>query len=146
MLSSTYFQHSFQHTLWFSTLFEIFNTFTTFPKIFNKCYSVQHMLKFSTCFFHLFSTCITVFSTCWNFQHTFQHSFQHALQFSTCAEIFNMLFSTCFQRFSTHIMVFNTWWNFQHTFLTCFQHISNIKIWNIYSQFVAKPIQKTVKS
>ena len=67
----------------------------------------------------------------WNFQHAF-------LQFSEHAENFNMLF-----------------YSFQHSFSICFQHalqistcseifntLSNMKIWNIYSQIVTEPIPK----
>ena len=67
----------------------------------------------------------------WNFQHAF-------LQFSEHAENFNILF-----------------YSFQHSFSICFQHalqistcseifktLSNMKIWNIYSQIVTEPIPK----
>ena len=45
--------------------------------------------------------------------------------------VFNTLFSTCFQnvlQISTHSEIFNT--------------LSNMKIWNIYSQIVTEPFQK----
>ena len=104
-----HYSYSFQYALKFSTHF------------FNMCYSFQNMLKCSTCFF-------TVFRTCWKFQHAF-------LQFSEHAENFNMLF-----------------YSFQHSFSICFQNVlqisthsdifnmlSNMKIWNIYSQIVIEP-------
>ena len=120
----------------------IFNTPWNFDmKVFNMRYSVQHMLKFSTCCFNIVFYTYYSFQHALKFQHVFntpwniQHSFEHALQFSTCteilntqhvlqfsehAEIFNMLFysfqnilkfSTCF--FTT----FRTCWKFQHAFL-----------------------------
>ena len=130
------FQHSFLHILYFSTCLEIFNMFSTYPEIFNIVlvhWNFKH------------TTCITVFRTCWNFQHAL-------LQFSEHTEIFNMLFynfqnmlkiSTCF------FIVFNTLFSicFQHALQisTCseiFNTLSNMKIWNIYSQIVTEPIQK----
>ena len=123
-------QHSFEHALQFSTCAEILNTqhalqFSEHFEIFNMLiYSFQNILKFSTCFF-------TVFRTYRNFQHAF-------LQFSEHAENFSMLF-----------------YSFKHSFSICFQHIlqistcseifntlSNMKIWNIYSQIVTEPIPK----
>ena len=125
-----YIQHSFEHALQFSTCAEISNTqhalqFSEHSEIVNMLfYSFQNILKYSTCFF-------TVFRTYWNFQHAF-------LQFSEHAENFNMLF-----------------YSFQHSFSICFQHalqistcseifntLSNMKIWNIYSQIVTEPIPK----
>ena len=108
--------YSFQHALKLSTNF------------FNMRYSFQNMLKCSTCFF-------TVFRICWKFQHAF-------LQFSDHAENFNMLF-----------------YSFQHSFSICFQNVlqisthseifktlSNMKIWNIYSQIVTEPFQKYLEN
>ena len=81
----------------------------------------------------------------WNFQHAF-------LQFSEHTEI-----STCFfTGFSEHAENFNMlFYSFQHSFSICFQHalqistcseifntLSNMKIWNIYSQIVTEPIPK----
>ena len=123
-------QHSFEHALQFSTCAEILNTqhalqFSEHSEIFNMpFYSFQNILKFSTCLF-------TVFRTFSNFQHAF-------LQFSEHAENFNMLL-----------------YSFKHSFSICFQHalqistcseifntLSNMKIWNIYSQIVTEPIPK----
>ena len=122
---------NFKHT----TCITVFRTFWNFQhaflqfsehsEIFNMLfYSIQNILKFSTCFF-------TVCRTYWNFQHAF-------LQFSEHAENFNMFF-----------------YSFQHSFSICFQHalqistcseifntLSNMKIWNIYSQIVTEPIPK----
>ena len=78
----------------------------------------------------------------WNFQHAF-------LQFSEHTEI-----STCFFTVSEHAENFNMlFYSFQHSFSICFQHalqistcseifntLSNMKIWNIYSQIVTEPI------
>ena len=133
------FQHSFQHILQFSTCLEILNI------VLNLHYSYQHALKFSTHFFNMHysfqnmlkcSTCfLTVFRTCWKFQHAF-------LQFSEHAENFNILF-----------------YDFQHSFSICFQNVlqilthsdifntlSNMKIWNIYSQIVTEPFQKYLEN
>ena len=80
----------------------------------------------------------------WNFQHAF-------LQFSEHTEI-----STCFFTVSEHTENFNMlFYSFQHSFSICFQHalqistcseifntLSNMKIWNIYSQIVTEPIPK----
>ena len=137
-------QHSFEHALQFSTCAEILNTqhalqFSEHSEIFNMpFYSFQNILKFSTCFF-------TVFRTYWNFQHAF-------LQFSEHTVIFNMLFL----QFSEHAENFNMLlYSFKHSFSICFQHalqistcseifntLSNMKIWNIYSQIVTEPIPK----
>ena len=126
-----YFFHTFNTV--FNMVFNmpninIFNTPWNFDIAFNMCYSFQHMLKFSTCFF------FTVFRTYWNFQHAFFTVFRTCWKF----ENFNMLF-----------------YNFQYSFSICFQHalqistcseifntLSNMKIWNIYSQIVTEPIQK----
>ena len=63
------------------------------------------------------STCFfTVFRTCWKFQHAFFYSFQHSICFQHALQI-----STCSE-------IFNT--------------LSNMKIWNIYSQIVTEPIPK----
>ena len=139
------FQHSFQHILQFSTCPKFSTCFSTHLEIFNIVlnlhYSFQYALKFSTHFFNMrysfqnmlkISTCFfTVFRICWKFQHAF-------LQFSEHAENFNMLF-----------------YSFQHSFSICFQNVlqistrseifktlSNMKIWNIYSQIVTEPFQK----
>ena len=79
----------------------------------------------------------------WNFQHAF-------LQFSEHTWNFNMLFYS-FQnmlKISTCFFIV-----FKHSFSICFQHalqistcseifntLSNMKIWNIYSQIVTEPI------
>ena len=65
------------------------------------------------------STCFfTVFRTCWKFQHAFFYSFQHSfsIHFQHALQI-----STCSE-------IFNT--------------LSNMNIWNIYSQIVTEPIPK----
>ena len=152
-------QHSFEHAIQFSTCAEILNTqhaflqFSEHSEIFNMLfYSFQNILKFSTCFF-------TVFRTYWNFQHAF-------LQFSEHSEIFNMLFysfqnilkySTCFFKGFQNMLKISTcfFYSFKYSFSICFQHalqistcseifntLSNMKIWNIYSQIVTEPIPK----
>ena len=71
----------------------------------------------------------------WNFWHTFQHAF---LQFSEHAENFNsfqLSYSIFFQnvlQISTHSEIFNM--------------LSNMKIWNIYSQVVTEPFQKYLEN
>ena len=136
------FQHSFQHILQFSTCLEICNMFLNTP--WNIQHSFEPVLQFSTC--------TEIFNTL----------FQHVLQFSEHAEIFNILFysfqnmlkiSTCFSQFSEHAENFNMLiYGFQHSFSICFQNVlqisihseifntlSNMKIWNIYSQIVTEP-------
>ena len=60
------------------------------------------------------------------------YSFQNMLKISTCFfTVFNTLFLICFQnvlQISTHSEIFKT--------------LSNMKIWNIYSQIVTEPFQK----
>ena len=96
------------------------------------------ILKFSTCFFYSFQNILK-----------FQHAF---LQFSEHTEI-----STCFIYSFQNILKISTCFFivFQHSFSICFQHalqistcseifntLSNMKIWNIYSQIVTEPIPK----
>ena len=73
----------------------------------------------------------TVFRTYWNFNMLF-YSFQNMLKISTCFFYsFQHYFSICFQhalQISTCSEIFNT--------------LSNMKIWNIYSQIVTEPIPK----
>ena len=127
------FQQNFHHVFFQ----HIFNT------VFNTHYGFQHSLKFSTRFQHSlkFSTHITVFNTCWNFHYAFPTCYMYVLQFLTGTEILTCFFNMFSTVFNTHYG-FKTWWNFQNTFLTYFQHISNMKILNIYSKFVTRPIPK----
>ena len=138
------FQHSFQHILQFSTCLEIFKMF------FNTPWNIQHSFELAL----QFSTCT----------ETFNILFQHVLQFSEHAEMFNMPFysfqnmlkiSACFLQFSEHAENFNMlFYSFQHSFSICFQNVlqisthseifktlSNMKIWNIYSEIVTEPFQ-----
>ena len=131
-------QHSFEHALQFSTCAEILNTqhalqfseqswnfqhaflqFSEHSEIFNTLfYSFQNILKFSTPFF-------TVFRTFWNFQHAFSQFSEHAEIFNTLFHSFKHSFSICLQhalQISTCSEIFNT--------------LSNMKIWNIYSQIL----------
>ena len=82
------------------------------------------ILKFSTCFF-------TFFRTYWNFNMLF-YSFQNILKISTC---FFIVFNTLFQyAFNMHLQI--------STCSEIFNTLSNMKIWNIYSQIVTEPIPK----
>ena len=78
-----------------------------------------------------FQHAFLVFRTYWNFNMLF-YSFQNMLKISTCFFYsFQHSFSICFQhalQISTCSEIFNT--------------LSNMKIWNIYSQIVTEPIPK----
>ena len=114
-----------------------------FQHVFNIQHSFEHALQFSTC--------AEILNT------------QHTLQFSEHSEILNMLFYSfqnilkfqhAFLQFSEHTENFNMlFYSFQLSFSICFQHalqistcseifntLSNMKIWNIYSQIVTEPI------
>ena len=109
----------------------IFNVPWSFDMVFSMHYSVQHMLKFSTCCFNI------VFYTYYSFQHALRFSacFQHTLKYSTqfwCTEILNtqhvLQFQNMLKFWTCFFTVFRTYWNFHHAFLQLSEHAENFNM------------------